>query len=147
MSIISGLLAGAKMLFGGGGDGVNNVMTVAKGVGNFIDEQEFTPEEKAKMNAEVVLPAMQKFMESTVGENTERSITRRKIALWVIRNWILMLWVSIIAFGIELILGTPEHVFSAFVLGIAVISELTWLVLGIGAFFFGAHIVRQAKEK
>ena len=75
---------------GSGGGGNNNVMTVAKGVGNFIDEQKFTTEEKAVYNG-TMIAAMGTFIESTVGENTMRSQTRRDLALLIIRWALLMI--------------------------------------------------------
>lgn len=142
MNWFSAIKHGVKGLFGRKEGGASSVMEVARGIGGFIDEQKFTPEEQAKMHAEVTIPAFQKYMESTVGENTERSITRRTLAIWVIKNWFLMLWVAIFAYGVELIMDRT-HEFSGFVLGIAVIPQLLYLVLGVGAFFFGAHINRD----
>ena len=123
-------------------------MTVAKGIGNYIDEQKFTDQERAEVHSNVIIPAMQKFMDSTAGESTERSHTRRWLAIAIIRNWLAMLWVSIVAFGIELIIELvtkveSQHLFSAFILGIATITQFLYLVLGVGAFFFAAHINRD----
>ena len=145
MNLFSGLVSGVKAVFGVGQSGTDNVMKVASGIGGFIDNLSYTDQEKAQTNSEVIIPAMQKFMESTAGENTERSRARREIALWIMRNWIIMLWVAIVAHGVELALDT-EHEFSAFVLGVATSHALTYLVMGAGAFFFGAHIVRQVKK-
>lgn len=147
MNILSGIVSGVKAIFGAGQSGSDNVMKVASGIGGYIDGLSYTDQEKSEYAAEVVLPSMQKFMESTVGENTERSRTRREIAIWVIRNWFIMLWVTIVSRGVELLLGAVNHEFSMFVFEVATFSAMTYLVLGIGAFFFGAHIVRQVKDK
>jgi len=145
MNILGGISAGFKMIFGVGDKGSDNVMKVASGIGNFIDEQEFTEQEDVMNTAQVIIPSMQKFMETTVAENTERSKTRRDLALWVIRNWIIMLWVSIVAYGFELHIGATLHEFSKFVFQLATLETMIYLVLGVGGFFFGAHIVRQTK--
>lgn len=142
MSFLSGILTGVKTIFGVGQDGTNNVMKVASGIGGWIDEQKFTDEEKATYNKELI-GHFDRFMENTIKENTQRSKTRREIALWVIRNWIFMLWVSIFAYLVELRQETIVHDFSAYVYKVATITELLYLVLGVGAFFFGAHIIRQ----
>ena len=147
MNILGGIISGVKAIFGGGESGSDNVMKVASGIGSWIDNKSFTEQEKATMNAEVVVPAFQKFMDSTVNENTERSITRRNIAIWVIRNWFVIIWVMILAYGLELTIGATQHEFSAFIWQVFTHETLTYLVLGVGAFFFGAHIVRQVKEK
>ena len=148
--MISALLKGAKAIFGGGGsqNGVDRVMDVATGIGVFIDEQQFTPEEKAKYHKETTIPAFQAFMDSTVGESTQRSETRRSLAISIIQNWFLMLWVSVVSFAAELAVEAAtgiesDHSLSAFVLGVATIAQLLYLVLGVGAFFFGAHINRD----
>lgn len=143
MSIIKGLVTGVKAIFGAGSDGASNVMKVATGIGGWIDEQQFTPEEKAKYSAETI-KQFQVFMENTIKENTQRSITRREIAIWVIRNWFAFLWVAVIGTGFELAFKW-SHEFSTFVFGIATHSIMSYLVLGVGAFFFGAHIIRQTK--
>jgi len=136
-----------KAIFGAGQSGSDNVMKVAGGIGGFIDDLSYTDAEKAEKHSTVTIPAMQAFMDSTVKENTERSRTRRDIAIWIIRNWFIMLWVSIGAYGVELIIKATNHEFSQFVFSVATFSAMTYLVLGVGGFFFGAHIVRQVKGK
>jgi Na+/melibiose symporter-like transporter len=143
MNIISGISSGFKAIFGVGQSGSDNVMTVAKGIGGYIDDLSYTDAEKAKKHSTITIPAFQKFMDSTVEENTERSRTRRDIAIWIIRNWFIMLWVTIFSYGFELVINAAQHEFSKFVLGIATLSAMIYLVLGVGGFFFGAHIIRQ----
>jgi len=135
--------SGFNAVFGVGQKGSDNVMEVARGVGTWIDERNLTDEEIMKNNAEMI-PHMNEFIKNTVAENTERSRTRREIAIWIIRNWFIMLWVSIFAYGLELAMDLT-HDFSAFVFSVATFSAMTYLVLGVGGFFFGAHIVRQIK--
>lgn len=147
MSWISGIVTGVKAIFGSSESGSSNVMKVASGIGGWIDGQQFTDQEKAEMNTKVVVPAFQKFMDSTVNENTERSRTRRDIAIWVIRNWFILIWVMVFAYGFELIIKATNHEFSAFIWQVFTHETLTYLVLGVGAFFFGAHIIRQVKDK
>jgi len=138
MNILKGIVGGVKAIFGAGQDGTNNVMKVATGIGSWIDEQQFTPQEKAKYSAETA-KQFQTFMESTVKENTARSITRRSLAIWIIRAWIGLLIASIIAHILD-IDDAAEYIFR-----IATLSTMEYLVLGVGGFFFGAHIIRQTK--
>lgn len=135
MSWFSGIKTGIKAIFGSK-DGASAVMEAAKGVGGWIDEQKFTEEEKAKYSGELI-DKFQVYIENTIKENTQRSITRRELALWVIRNWIIMLWASILTYAFDL----PQV--AEYIYKVATITELLYLVLGVGAFFFGAHIIRQ----
>lgn len=141
MSFLGGLWAGAKVLLGfsGASKGADNVMTIAKGVGNFIDEQNFTPEERALANMKMV-ESYGAFMESSVNENTQRSITRREIAIWVIRIEI----ITLILYGVLASFGIPA---AAVWWQIAVDSPLGLLSLGVGAFFFGTHMLRTFTDK
>jgi len=136
MSILKGIITGVKAIFGAGEDGTGNVMKVATGIGGFIDEQKFTEEEKAKYNAELI-PVFQQYMDSTVRENTQRSITRRSLAIWIIRTWIFLLAASIIASALN------ANELAKYIYEIATLSTMDYLVLGVGAFFFGSHIIRQ----
>ena len=138
MSFFGGIWTGIKTVFGASSsNGADNVMTVAKGVGNWIDEQQFTPEERAKYNAELV-QSYAGFLAQTADENTERSRTRRAIALVIIRWWLLMLTVSMVVWKFDA--GWADYML-AILLGAAV----SGLVLGVGAFFFGVHILRASK--
>ena len=142
MSILSGLWAGAKAVMGigtSGGDGANNVMKVASGIGNYIDEQEFTTEEKAA-HTNVKIGHMGSFMASTVSENTQRSKARREITLLVMRWALAMLTLSVVLYKVD-----PE--LSKYIRDIVTDDPMGYFVLGIGAFFFGAHIVRAMKNQ
>lgn len=154
---------GASMLFGLGGshDGSSKVMETAKAIGGFIDEQQLTPEEKLQYNA-ALIPKYAEFMQSTINENTQRSLTRRDIALWVIRVTLCVLVASIPVYAVEMYWldvpacvalnaeGQPAWIdgcqtVSQYMYTIVTTEPLSYLVLGVGAFFFGAHIVRQYK--
>ena len=121
--------------------GADRVMDAAAGVGGWIDNLAHTDQEKAELNAEmrtVMLTAAQKFMDSTVGENTDRSITRRELALLIIRFELALIALCIALYKID-----PDY--SKFIWEIASTDPLNYLVGGVGAFFFMAHIVRSAK--
>ncbi len=140
MGVLSGLWAGAKVLLGfsGASKGADNVMKIASGVGQFIDEQNLTEEEAANLRMKAA-QMYGDFMDSTKGENSQRSITRREIAIWVIRVelLVLMIYGVLASFGSKAAdvwwkLGTE--------------SPLGYLTLGVGAFFFGTHLVRAATK-
>lgn len=128
---------GSFLLGGGSSKGADNVMKVASGVGGWIDGMNFTEQEKAEYNGKMI-EAAGKFMEQTVGENTERSITRRQLALLVIRFELILLSLVVVLYKFD-----PEY--AKFIYTIATTDPMNYLVLGIGAFFFMAHIVRASK--
>ena len=134
MNLFKAIGAGFKAVFGVGQNGSENVMTVAKGIGGWIDGQQFTEQEKAQFNAKMV-DQFGAYMESTCNENTERSRTRREIAIWVIRFEVFLL-------AFSLFVRPFNQNWSDFAFHIATQDPLNYLVLGIGAFFFGAHILR-----
>jgi len=131
-SAIVGFLGG-----GGSGNGPDNVMKVASGVGGWIDGLKLTDQERMEFDGKMA-GVYAGYIQSTVDENTERSRTRRNIAIWVIRFEILLLTLSILLFKID-----PS--WSEYIFKIATNSPMDFLVLGIGAFFFGAHLVRATK--
>ncbi len=133
------LVSGFKAIFGVGKSGSDNVLKVASGIGGWIDGQQFTEQEKAEYNANTV-KAYSDFMASTMAENTERSITRRSIAIWVIRSEVAFLVSSAILYSFDKEL-------SLYIYKIATTSPMDYLVLGCGAFFFGSHLVRQLPKK
>lgn len=139
MSVFSAIGAGFRTVFGGGQKGSDNVMKAASGIGSWIDEQKFTDQERATYNAEMV-GKFGDYLKNTIDENTERSRSRRDIALWVIRFEIFLLGFSVLAFKFD-------EPWAAYAFKVATSHPLNYLVLGIGAFFFGAHIVRTYQGK
>jgi len=137
--IFSGIAAVGKALIGSGGDaGADRVMEVARGVGGWIDEQQYTAEEKAKHLAEMSTRVID-FVGATAGENTQRSITRRSIAIWIMRAEIVTLAATgaVYPFNAE---------WSGFLLGLADFdSPLGWLACGVAVFFFGSHMLRTVR--
>lgn len=140
MNFFSGLFTGVKTLLGfsGSSKGTENVMKVATGIGTWIDERNLTDEEKMKFNGEVI-GHFATFMKSTTDENTERSITRRQIAIWVIKLEALFLALYGILKSFNL---TSADVWWE----IAVDSPWGLLTLGVGAFFFGTHMIRSMQK-
>ena len=126
-----------KGVFGAGQNGSDNVMKVASGIGGWIDGMKLTDQEKQEFQG-TMIKHYSDFMASTVNENTERSRTRRDLALWIIRVEAFLLVFSLVIFKLDLDL-------SKYAYQIATDSPWGYLTLGVGAFFFGAHLVRAAK--
>ena len=131
MSILTGIKAVGNWFLGGSSD---KGMEVIKGVGTWIDEQQFTEQEKAE-NAAARADVYAKFMQQTIDENSERSRTRRSLALLVLRWWIFLLTLSAILYKVD-------QAWSAYIFKIATYQDVAFLVLGIGAFFWGSHLLR-----
>ena len=106
--------------------------------GGWIDGQQFTEQESVEQSAKTIKD-VQKFVVDTLGESTERSKTRRDIAVLVIRFYLLILFMSVMVFPFN-------KEWSAFTLSIATIPALGGLVVSIGVFFFGSHLIRGYQE-
>ena len=128
-----------KGVFGAGQNGSDNVMKVASGIGGWIDGLKLTDQEKQEFQGEMA-KHYSDFMASTVSENTERSRTRRDIALWIIKLEAFFLVFSLVAFKLD-------PAWAKYAYQIATDSPWGYLTLGVGAFFFGAHLVRAAKNQ
>ena len=139
MGIWSGIKAVGTFLTGGSGGSGSNGMTIVKGVGNWIDEQKFTDQEKAE-HAMNKAQLYGEYLAQTISENSERSRTRRALALLIIRWWLLMLTSCAVVWVFN-------PTWAEFIFKIATFTGVAVLVTGIGAFFFGAHIVRAVKDK
>jgi hypothetical protein len=108
-----------------------------RGVGTWIDERSFTEEEKSKANLELAVKYAQ-YADQTLQESTVRSKTRRSLALMIIRTEVCVLLLSAAVFRVS-----PE--WSEYLYKLAVESPLGLMTLGVGAFFFGTHLLRTHK--
>jgi hypothetical protein len=108
-----------------------------RGVGTWIDERDFTDEEKSKANLELAVKYAQ-YADQTLQENTVRSKTRRSLSLMIIRVEGFILLLSAATFR-----ASPE--WSEYLYKIATESPWALLTLGVGAFFFGTHLLRTYK--
>lgn len=131
MGILSGLKAIGGWFMGASND---KGMEAIKGVGSWIDEQQYTDQEKAEAAA-VKAQAYAAFMKQTIDENSERSRTRRSLALLVLRWWIFLLTMSALLYKVD-------QEWSAYIFKVATFNDVAFLVLGIGAFFWGSHLIR-----
>jgi len=116
---------------------VDNVLDKDNGllsqVGGWIGNMNFTPEEKAKMNARLA-DGVSDFVKMTLGENTERSKARRSVAKMWIRAQLLMIFIVVITapFDMEM---------AKFYLSIAFGTVMVGGTFSIIGFFFGAHML------
>lgn len=133
MGFFSALKSVGSWLVGSSGNG----MDVVKGVGSWIDEQQWTEQEQAEWTTKRV-ELFSKFLDQTIKENSERSRTRRSLSLLFIRWWLLMMTFSGLLYPIN-------QQWSKYIWQIVSYEYVVYFALGIGAFFWGAHIVRGTK--
>lgn len=141
--MFSGLIGLAKWaagsLFGGSGRAekeTNNAMEIAKGIGGFIDEQNFTPEEAAKMHA-ANQAALHAHIQATQNENSVRSVTRRYLAWSIMGTSIFLLLLSVILLGFdqkELVKDIKE---------LYIAYKFDWLTIAVGSFYFAVQFKRK----
>ena len=133
------IFAGIKAVaFGGGsGKGATNIEKAASFIGRQYDTSKYTEQERAEANKGQI-EGFQKWFGMTVNENTERSITRRSLALLVMRLAVILTVFSVVVwrFDKEWAKFTLEW------------FKVWWpLVAGVGLFFFGTHLARSWNEK
>jgi len=122
---------------------VDDIMDKDKGllsqVGGWIGNMKLTPEEVMEANGKTVV-SVQKFVESTLSENTERSRTRRAIAvMWIKLQAGLILFCCIAApFDMEL---------ATFYFELATSTLMITVTTAISIFFFGSYGLTQLKGK
>jgi tRNA A37 threonylcarbamoyltransferase TsaD len=104
-------------------------------VGGWIGNSKFTEEEQAEMNRDIA-KGVQDFAVATLEENTDRSRARRQIAQDVIRFYLLLVFMCGMTYPFN-------SDWSTVWLSLASLPALGGLVVGVGAFFFGAHIHRS----
>jgi len=114
---------------------ISTVMSVAKGVGNFIDKQSFTAEEKSIANAKT-LDTVLEAVKATQNENSVRSITRRVLAWAIMGSLLLAFWIAVFQ---KIFFNIPPT-------DILLIIEkfgLGNLALAVGSFYFMASLIRK----
>ena len=109
-----------------------------KNFGGWIDRSRFTKQEMAELDEEVA-KGVRQFAVDTMSENTERSKTRRELALFVVKSWVLFLFTSGMTYKID-----PE--WSALWFSLATHGSFAALILGVSAFFWGTHAYRASKK-
>ena len=120
---------------------IDGALGAVKGIGKFIDEQKFTVEEASIFNKGTAEGSAQ-FVKDTLSENTERSKTRRKIAVLYMRffcAWVVgIVILRIVEIWVLKLSGAAQ-----FALDLTIQLNLHWAFLSVVAFFFGGHYLRQ----
>lgn len=107
--------------------------------GSWVGNMTFTTEEFEELDEEVA-KGIRQFAVDTLTENTDRSRTRRRLAIFTIQFYALLLFLSGILFPFN-------KEWSNYLLGLATETEIGWLVIGVGAFFWGTHALRLRPSK
>ena len=104
---------------------------VAK-AGGWFDRLSYTDEEKAEAN-QAMVGMINDFVLKTMGENSMRSKTRRRIAvMWIqVELFLIILSAAMAPFDMDL----AQHYWN-----MATSTTMFTLTAGIGAFFFGGHL-------
>ena len=129
------------VLFGGPATAEKTVdfaIDTAKGIGNWIDEQQFTDQERAVAHAQN-LDRLLKGIEATRDENSTRSVTRRYLA-WGIMG------VYLGAFIVTITVGYEAVEYRKFLLEAVQIYGIDKLAWAVGGFYFFASITRGLRK-
>jgi len=104
-----------------------------------LDALVFTQEERAELNKKLGENWLE--LQKVLGnENTVRSVTRRIIAFAALGSYIVLVTAAAVAYG----LGNVEY--AAFLIALAE-GKFGWLVLAIGGFYFGPHMLGRLQQK
>ena len=124
----------------GGIIGVEKSVDVAErtlsGVGSWIDEQQFTAEEKSNANKQL-LDASLDFYKLAYDQNSIRSVTRR----WLAWGIVFCVLVFAVAAGIAASIDN-----AALAASLIDISKAFWLgeaFIAVIAFYFGGHLIKR----
>lgn len=110
---------------------VDTVADTVKGGLELTDKAFFTDQEKAEANAKM-LDTWIKIQEATASENSIRSITRRVLA------WMIMGFFVFCGFA-SCCLYRVDPGWSAYIMTYVVETDLHWLTLAVGCFYFGTY--------
>lgn len=107
-------------------------------VGGWVGNMKLTQEEVIEFNAKTVI-SVQEFVKATLSESTERSITRRAIAVLWIKSQLGVVLMSCIAapWDIEL---------AGFYFELATSTLMITVTTAICIFFFGSHGIARMNE-
>ena len=108
--------------------------------GSWVGNSKFTAEESAELNFETV-KSVQSFVKETLDESTDRSKSRRDIAVFFIQFYALLIFMAGMTYPIN-----PE--WSSVWFKLATSGGVAGLVIAISVFFFGSHgLTRINKSK
>lgn len=108
-------------------------------LGGWVDELGYGDQEKAEGQLEM-LKAVRQHAVDTLEENTQRSKTRRDLAIMTIKFYFILVFLSGMVFKLD-----PEWSKVWYELAISV--PMASLVLGVSGFFWGVHVLRTKQKK
>lgn len=118
---------------------VDLVDDAARGVGTWIDELQLTDEEKSKYRADAA-KALNKFIAQRLSESGVQTISRRVLAWGIMGTFLLFFVMGGLGWFID-------PAWAEFLLRWFDATGMYWLVLSVGSFYFGTHMIRSIFEK
>lgn len=107
-----------------------------RGIGNWIDEQQYTEEEKAKAKAETA-KQYHEFVKMAYDQNSIRSLTRRGLA-WAFAGAFLFSFLTSVGLAIA-----GQHKTADVIIGLIKVYWLGEIMIAIIAFYFGNHLLQS----
>ncbi len=119
----------------------DDVMTVATGVGNWIDKQQFTDEEKSTAHMKA-LEHQLKWINATQGMN----LARRYLALMFCLTFLLSFVICLISAVIGVWLDMDIKLLTGPVIELVTTFKIDWLTGLIVVFYFGKGIAENIRK-
>jgi len=117
--------------------GGQRIDKVTDAVINGMDAVFYTEEEKEE-DSKARRQLWLKFMALSRDESSIKSVTRRVLSFLIIGHWLLFMDAALIFYAFD------ETAKSKIAFELS--TSMLWIVGGVGAFYFGAHLLRQAKK-
>ena len=138
-SLIGRSFTGIRKLFSSNPD---EIMTVAKGVGNWIDGQQFTAQEKSTANLKLLEHKL-KWIAATQGMN----LARRYLAILFAVNFLIAFQICLITTVVGFIFKIDITKLIDSIVDIVIAFQLGWAMVTILVFYFGKGIAESVKNK
>ena len=120
----------------------SEVMTVAKGIGGWIDGQQFTEQEQSEANLKL-LDHKLKWIAATQGMN----LARRYLAILFAMNFLISFQVCLIATVVGFVMELNVTTLVDAVVKIVGVFQIGWAMVTILIFYFGKGIAEGIKAK
>lgn len=117
---------------------IDLIGTTARGIGQWIDEQQFTEQERAELRKEIMDRYMQ-FIEKAYDESGARTITRRILAVMIVSGFTATFLLGMVTYPLS-----PE--FSKFLLDWIEATQFDWITITVIAFYFGIPFLREGQN-
>ena len=114
---------------------IAGAIDLVKGVRGMVDDSKFTTEEAVRMNTSLA-DKTSEFVGATLSENTERSVTRRRIAVFFIYFFCVL---TLILIG----LWKFDPKWADFALELIVKFNFPWAFIAVIGFFFGTYALKS----